>query len=318
MEKTKLVELISTTVKDLNHTGLKTTGKLYKGKVRDVFDLGDKLLLYTSDRISAFDKVLTTIPCKGEILNRISVYWFQKTASVMENHIIRQVSPRAVLVHKCEVIPLELIVRGYLTGSAWRDYRKSSTVSGIRLPGGMKYNQRFDTPLLTPTTKAAEGHDMPISAEEILARKLVSEELWKQIASSAMAMFTRASELAGKQGLILVDTKFEFGLHKGKLICADEIFTPDSSRFWFAETYEELFAQGVEQKRFDKEYLRKWLMDRNFMGEGEIPFIPPDIRAEVALRYIEAFEKITGQTFTATPLTPSEELEQINTALAGL
>jgi phosphoribosylaminoimidazole-succinocarboxamide synthase len=316
MEKDKLIELIGKTVKELETDALPAGGKLYKGKVRDVVDLGDKLLIYTSDRISAFDKVLTTIPCKGEVLNRLSVYWFEQTKDIMPNHIIKQVSPRAVLTHKCTVLPLELVVRGYLTGSAWRDYTRGNAISGIKLKEGMQYNQKLDAPILTPSTKAETGHDLPISKEEILKQQLVSPALWEKMEKFAMALFDKATRLAARQGLILVDTKFEFGMLNGQLICVDEIFTPDSSRYWFTESYRELFEKGEEQKRFDKEYLRKWLMDHNFMGDGAIPPIPEDIRAEVAIRYIGAFEKITGTVFRASEIDKEEELELLSAALA--
>jgi len=315
MDKDKLITLIADTVSDFNIESSQIKGKLYKGKVRDVVDLGDKLLIYTSDRISAFDCILTTIPCKGEVLNRISLYWFQQTARVMKNHVIRQLSPRSMLVHKCQVLPLEIIVRGYLTGSAWRDYENGDTVSGIKLPKGMRYNEKFPAPMLTPSTKAAAGHDLPISKEEIIKQKIVSTEIWEKIEASALEMFSKASELARYRGLILVDTKFEFGILNGELVCADEIFTPDSSRYWFHDTYDELYAKGQEQRKLDKEYLRKWLMDRNFMGDGTPPEIPEDIRAEVALRYIGAYETLTGTTFLPSIMTGEEELELIISGL---
>lgn len=311
MDKRQLIALIADTVRDLDFDSLKIKGTLYKGKVRDVVDLGDKLMIYTSDRISAFDRILTTIPCKGEVLNRIALYWFRQTAGLMPNHVIKELSPRAVLVQKCKVIPLELIVRGYLTGSAWRDYEKGKPVSGIKLKPGLRYNEKFDTPLITPTTKAEAGHDLPISREEILKQQIVSPALWEEIETSALALFKKAADMVRARGLILVDTKFEFGLLDNKLVCVDEIFTPDSSRFWYLDTFDELFVKGEEQRKLDKEYLRKWLMDHDFMGDGDAPEIPEDIRAEVALRYIGAFENITGTTFKPTALTAGEEITRI-------
>lgn len=273
----------------------------YKGKVRDVFTKGDKLLICTSDRISAFDRVLTTIPCKGQVLNEIALFWFDKTADIIENHIIKKVSPRAVLTTKCDVLPVEVIVRGYLTGSAWRDYQKGSDVSGIKLPEGMKMNQKFSEPLLTPSTKEEFGkHDMPISSEEIVKQGLVEEKLWKEVEEKAHALFKRGSELAAANGLILVDTKYEFGIKDGKLVIVDEIHTPDSSRFWYADTYKELFEAGEKQRKIDKEYLRQWLMEQGFSGDGDIPHIPDEVRVEVAARYIKAFEEITGTEFVPT------------------
>jgi len=272
-----------------------------KGKVRDIFDLGDELLIVTTDRISAFDRVLATIPCKGEVLNTLSVYWFGKTDDIVPNHIAKVVSPRAVAVKKCEVLPVEVVVRGYLTGSAWRDYEAGRAVSGIDLPAGMRFNQAFSKPLLTPSTKAEKGvHDEPISSEEIVARGLVDQDLWKRVEDTARALFTRGSELAAERGLILVDTKYEFGLLNGELILVDEVHTPDSSRYWFRDAYEELFAAGEKQRKIDKEYLRQWLMEeKGFMGNGEIPHIPDEIRVEVARRYIQAYELITGSEFEA-------------------
>jgi len=311
----QLINQIQYTVKDPDFAAFNLKGTLYKGKVRDVADLGDQLLIYTSDRISAFDRILTTIPCKGEVLNRISLHWFRELADVMPNHIIRGLSARAVLVHKCKVLPLELVVRGYLTGSAWRDYEKGIPVSGIKLKPGMRYNEKFETPLLTPSTKAASGHDLPISRAEILAQKIVTPALWEEIEAAAFALFRKATNLLQAKGLILVDTKFEFGLLDNKLVCVDEIFTPDSSRFWYQDTYDALFAKGEEQRKLDKEYLRKWLMDQHFMGDGPAPVIPDDIRAEVALRYIGAYETITGTPFTPSALTAREEMAQICRAL---
>lgn len=311
MDKEKLIQLIPGTVGELNADALSVNPELYRGKVRDVLDLGDRLLIFTSDRISAFDRVLTTIPCKGEVLNTLALYWFDQTRDIMPNHVIKQVSPRSVLVKKCEIIPIEIIVRGYLTGSAWRDYSKGNPVSGIRLPQGMKNNQRFDIPLITPTTKAASGHDMPISREEIIQQRIVAPEIWAQVEKCALGMFDKATRLAASRGMILVDTKFEFGFDGDQLVCADEIFTPDSSRYWYLDTYQELFEADQEQRKLDKEYLRKWLMDRGFMGDGETPEIPDEVRAETAIRYIEAFENLTGRIFKPSEMAEEEELEEI-------
>lgn len=286
--------------------------KLARGKVREIFDLGDRLLILTTDRISAFDRVLAVIPCKGEVLNRMSLFWFDKTRDIVENHLIQEVSPRAVLVKKCRVLPVEVVVRGYLTGSAWRDYRSGNEVSGIRLPEGMKNNQKFDEPLLTPSTKEAQGaHDMPIAADEIVSRGLVEERLWRQIEETAKALFRRGTEIAARQGLILVDTKYEFGLLDGKLVLVDELHTPDSSRYWYADTYDALFTEGKDQRKVDKEYLRQWLMERGFMGDGEPPAIPDEVRLETAWRYIEAFQQITGTDFVPGSREPEAEKKKI-------
>ena len=215
-----------------------------RGKVRDVVDLGGELLITTTDRISAFDKVLGTIPCKGEVLNTLSLFWFRATSDIIANHIREEISARTVRAVTCDILPVEVVVRGYLTGSAWRDYQQGATVSGIRLPPGMRFNERFATPLLTPSTKEEQGrHDRPISRKEIVASGIVKKGLWESIEEASLALFRRGTELAASQGLILVDTKYEFGLHEGRLTLADELHTPDSSRYWFADTWNELFAE---------------------------------------------------------------------------
>jgi phosphoribosylaminoimidazole-succinocarboxamide synthase len=279
-----------------------------KGKVRDIVDLGPNMLICTTDRISAFDRVLTTIPCKGQVLNQISLYWFRHTADILQNHILEELSPRTVLVKKCGVLPIEVVVRGYLTGSAWRDYQKQGFVSGIKLPAGMKSNQRFEEPLLTPSTKAERGtHDLPVSRQEIISRGLVEEHVWNMVEQKALELFARGTKLAAENGLILVDTKYEFGLYEDKLMLIDEIHTPDSSRYWYADTYRELFERGKKQRKLDKEYLRQWLMDRNYMGDGPVPQIPDNIRTHVAWLYITAFETITGKNFVPAGMDSSVE-----------
>ena len=192
---------------------------LFKGKVRDIISLKDEMLILTSDRISAFDRILSTIPCKGEVLNLLSLYWFDQTKDIIPNHIRERVSARTVRVSKCRVLPVEVVIRGYLTGSAWRDYQEGKAVSGIALPPGMRNNQRFETPLITPSTKAEQGdHDMPISGPEIVSSGLVEEKLWQEVEEKALALFARGTEKAAERGLILVDTKYEFGLLEGKLV----------------------------------------------------------------------------------------------------
>ncbi len=270
----------------------------YKGKVRDVFSTPSRMVISTSDRISAFDRVLATIPLKGQVLNETALYWFEQIEDIVENHIIERLSSRAVLVDRCEVLPIEVVVRGYLTGSAWRDYQKGNPVSGIELPSGMKMNQKFEKPVLTPSTKEEFGrHDQPISSKDIVSSGLVQEDLWHEVEKKAMELFVRGTELAAARGLILVDTKYEFGIRNGKLVVVDEVHTPDSSRFWYADTYQELFDSNSPQRKIDKEYLRQWLMQKGFSGDGEAPVIPDDIRVEVAARYIQAFEEISGREF---------------------
>ncbi len=312
MDKIGLNSYLNKTVKGFESSEFSGEVSLYNGKVRDVIDLGDRLLITTSDRISAFDVILDTIPCKGEILNRMALFWFNQTQDIIENHIIKQVSARTVLVKKCEVLPVEVIVRGYLTGSAWRDYEAGKAVSGIELPEGMRMNQKFETPLLTPSTKAEQGeHDQPISGDEIVKQGLVDSDLWAQVEKTALKLFERGTEVAARNGLILVDTKYEFGVVDGQLIVVDEVHTPDSSRYWYAESYSTLFDEGKPQKKVDKEFLRQWLMERGFMGEGTPPVIPDSTRVEVALKYIEAFETVTGETFEPQSLSHEEELREI-------
>ena len=312
MKREDIAQHIGSTFAGFSENDLPTALRLTKGKVRDIVDLGERLLIVTSDRISAFDRILSTIPCKGEVLNRLSAYWFSETRDIVDNHLIEEFTPRSMLVRKAVVLPVEVVVRGYLTGSAWRDYEAGKPVSGIELPRGMKRNQRFDRPLLTPSTKEEQGqHDRPISPEEILEEEIVDPAVWKQVEETAISLFARGTKLLAERGLILVDTKYEFALLDGQLVLVDEIHTPDSSRFWFAGSYEELFAAGRDQRKIDKEYLRGWLMDRGFMGNGEPPEIPDEVRTEVAWRYIQAFELITGTLFTVQAGSAESEREKL-------
>jgi phosphoribosylaminoimidazole-succinocarboxamide synthase len=283
---------------------------LYTGKARDIIDLGNELLITVTDRISAFDRVLALIPAKGEILSRISLWWFDKTRDVCPNHITARLSARTTLVRKVKIIPIEVVVRGYLTGSAWRDYAGGKAVSGLRLAPGMKKDQIFETPLITPSTKEAAGHDEPISEREIVERGIAPADVWGRVREKALALFRRGTEIAASRGLILVDTKYEFGLLPGgELILADELHTPDSSRYWYSASYEEIFRAGGRQRQLDKEYFRSWLIDQGFMGDGEAPSIPDSLRNEVSARYIEAYEAIIGEKFTKNSLPFEAERE---------
>ena len=271
---------------------------VYRGKVRDVIDVGDRLIMMTSDRISAFDRPLGSISGKGEVLNQLAAYWFEQTADVVENHVIESLGPRSMAVKKAKMIPLEVVVRGYLTGSAWRAYESGATVPGLHVPPGMRAHQKLASPQITPSTKEAVGdHDQPIDREGLLARGLCTPELWAQIEATALALFARGQGLLSSRGLILVDTKYEFGLFEGRLIVCDEIHTPDCSRLWFADDYEAAFAAGREPRKLDKEYLRSWLAGQGFTGEGPVPSIPKAVFAETLKRYVEAFERITGKKF---------------------
>lgn len=279
-------------------------GKKYEGKVRDNYLLGDKRLIITTDRISAFDRVLCTIPFKGQVLNQTSAFWFEKTKDIVKNHVLQVPDPNVTVARECKLIPVEMVVRGYLTGvtttSAWYNYEKGvRDFCGNKLPDGMKKDQKFDKPIITPSTKAEKGaHDESVSGEEMIKRGIVDEKIYRQMEKVAIELYNFGKELVAKNNLILVDTKYEFGLDAdGNLTLIDEIHTPDSSRFWVKDTYEKLFAEGKEPQKLDKEYVRQFLANKGFIGEGEIPEIPDEVKIEAAKRYIKAYEMITGQVF---------------------
>jgi phosphoribosylaminoimidazole-succinocarboxamide synthase len=308
MERGELAGRSSLTLRALDLPALPPKAHLARGKVRDVVTIGGELLITTTDRISAFDRVLATVPCKGEVLNTLTLFWFGRTGDIVPNHLLEQVSARTVRAVRCEVVPVEVVVRGYLTGSALRDYQEGRPVSGISLPPGMRSNQRFDTPLLTPSTKEAGGlHDRPVSRDELLAGGIVPRGLWEEIERTALSLFRRGTDLAAANGLILVDTKYEFGLRRGELTLVDEVHTPDSSRYWYADTYAHLFTAGERQRELDKEYLRQWLLARGFRGDGEPPTIPGEVLLEVAWRYVTAWQTITGSSFTPGSLDAAGE-----------
>lgn len=291
---------------------------VYHGKVRDVIDAGDHLVMITTDRISAFDRPLGVIPGKGEVLNQLALYWFEETSDLVENHVIASLGPRSTAVNKAEMVPVEVVVRGYLTGSAWKAYASGGSVPGLKVPTGLRAHQKLDQPQITPTTKAPVGdHDEPIDREGILARGLCSPELWEKIEKTALRLFARGQELLAGRGLILVDTKYEFGLYEGRLLLCDEVHTPDCSRFWFADDYEAAFAAGREPKKLDKEYLRQWLSAQGFGGEGPVPAIPSQVFDETKNRYVEAFERITGRKFVFSGLSAEAETQQILSDLNG-
>jgi phosphoribosylaminoimidazole-succinocarboxamide synthase len=291
--------------KNLSNTLEKTNffSNKITGKVRDSYNLGDKRLIVTTDRISAFDVVLTTIPFKGQILNQLSAFWFKETEKVFPNHVIAVPDPNVLVAKNANIFPIEFVVRGYITGSAWRDYTEGKSISGIKLPSGLRNWERFEEPIITPSTKAEQGlHDEPISREEIFEKKIVEKNVYEKMEKAALALFRKGQELALENGLLLVDTKYEFGVSKdGELMVCDEMHTPDSSRYWFSKTYKERFEQGIEPEILDKEYLRQWLIkEKNFMGKGTTPQITDEVRAEVSKRYIQAFELITGKKLEVT------------------
>ncbi len=283
----------------LRQTQLPGLGERYQGKVRDTYRKDDRLTLITTDRLSAFDRVLTTIPFKGEILNRLATFWFEKTKHVVKNHLLDVPDPSVVVARRAQSFPIEFVVRGYITGSLWRDYQKGTHGAyGVPFPQGLKKDQQLQEPVLTPSTKAAVGeHDEPISEKELVARGLVTAKEWARAKELALALFAEGQRWCKTRGLILVDTKYEFGRVGEEILLIDEIHTPDSSRYWIAEGYEARFSAGEEQRMLDKENLRQWLIkEKGFSGHGEAPVIPDDKRVEVAKIYASAYELITGQT----------------------
>ena len=287
----------------LEKTSFNNLGEKYVGKVRDVYNQKDKVILISTDRYSAFDRNLALIPCKGQVLTQISKFWFENTKDIVLNHVIDFPDPNVVVGKKCKVIPIEMVVRGYITGitgtSLWTLYQKGQRDFGdFVLPDGMKKNQKLDKPVLTPTTKSNE-HDRPLTTADIVKEKIVSEDLWRKLADSALKLFTRGQEIALKHGLILVDTKYEFGLDSnGELTLVDEIHTPDSSRYWQAKTYKERIEKGLEPENFDKEFLRLWFKENCDPYKDEVgPKAPVEMVEELSRRYIQIFEQITGATF---------------------
>ena len=278
---------------------------VYHGKVRDVYNINDDLLvMVATDRISAFDVILPKgIPFKGQVLNQIASKMLDATSDICPNWKLATPDPQVTVGLACEGFRVEMIIRGYLTGSAWRDYKSGvREICGVRLPDGMRENERFPEPIITPTTKADEGHDMNISREEIISQGIVSAEDYAVMEDYTRRLFNRGQEIAAKRGLILVDTKYEFGKRDGKVYLIDEIHTPDSSRYFYAEGYEEKFEKGEPQRQLSKEFVRQWLIDHDFMNEpGQImPEITDEYANSVSERYIELDEHITGETFDRT------------------
>ncbi len=282
--------------------------KVYHGKVRDVYSINnDLLIMIATDRISAFDVILPQgIPYKGQVLNQIASKFLDATADIVPNWKMASPDPMVTVGLRCEPYKVEMVIRGYLTGSAWREYKAGVRVlCGIPLPDGMKENQKFPTPIITPTTKADEGHDENISKEEIIAQGLVSKEEYEQLEQYTQALFQRGTEMAAQKGLILVDTKYEFGKKEGQIYLIDEIHTPDSSRYFYSEGYPERFEKGEEQKQLSKEFVRKWLMENGFQGkEGQqVPEMTETYCNSVSERYIELYESITGEKFVKAEST---------------
>ena len=286
----------------LTETHYKTRGTFYRGKVRDTYLIDDKLVLIASDRISAFDHILNqSIPFKGQVLNKVAAYFFNSTKDIVDNHILSVPDPNVTIAKACNALPIEFVVRGYLAGHAWRVYQQGSRIlCGESLPDGLRQNSKLPKPILTPATKAKEGHDEDISRAEILERDIIDKETLDLVSQKALHLFQRGSEMAQNKGLILVDTKYEFGRdNKGNIRLIDEIHTPDSSRYFYQDTYQDLYEKDLPQRQLSKEFVREWLMDNNFQGlENQVlPDLPDSFVIEISMRYIELFEKLTGTTF---------------------
>jgi phosphoribosylaminoimidazole-succinocarboxamide synthase len=288
----------------------------FKGSVRDVYSLNGKyLVMVVTDRISCFDFILPiTVPYKGQVLAGIASHFLEATKDIVPNWLISTPDPNVMLGHKCQPYKIEMVIRGYLVGHAWREYKAGKReVCGVKLPEGLKENQKFPEPIITPATHAESGHDEDISGEEIVARGIIPADDYKKIEEYTRALYQRGTEMAAKQGLILVDTKYEFGKLADELVLMDEVHTPDSSRYFYAEGYEERLAKDEHQKQLSKEFVREWLIEHNFQGlEGQtIPEIPESFVQETSDRYIELYEKITGQKFTkSTDADPQKRIEQ--------
>ncbi len=283
----------------------KAFGKKYQGKVRDYYIVDDKRILVTTDRISAFDRILGVIPHKGQVLTELSAFWFERSQDIIPNHLLSMPDPNVLIVRDTLPIPIEMVVRGYISGvtntSVWGSYERGERVIyGLQFPDGLRKNQILPSPIITPTTKADAnaGHDERLTKDEIIKKKIVPSGIYKQMERAALALYARGSRIAARHGLILVDTKYEFGLTRdGTLMLIDEIHTPDSSRFWIKETYNLKFSCGDEPENFDKEFLRIWYAKRGYKGDGRPPQMPESLIQKVSQRYIGVYEKLTGKKF---------------------
>lgn len=308
----------------LKGTDFKNLGARKIGKVRDVYTQDDKIILISTDRHSSFDRIIAHIPFKGQILTQTSKWWFDHTKDIIPNHVLDMPDPNVVVGKKCKVLPIEMVVRGYISGvtgtSLWTLYQKGQRDFGdFTLPEGLKKNQKLDKPVLTPTTKSDE-HDRPISSKEIIEEKMVEPEVWEKMSTAAIKLFERGQQIAMEHGLILVDTKYEFGLDEnGEIILVDEIHTPDSSRYWQADSYQARIDAGQEPQNFDKEFLRLWFKENcDPYNDPTLPDAPADMVAELACRYIQIYEQITGQKFHTDLETPIEERIKKNLAAYNL
>lgn len=309
IDQKTIIKNIPNAIKSISFPAL---GKRSTGKVRDWYIKDHLRILIATDRISAFDRVLGLIPFRGAVLTKLSEFWFEKTRDIVPNHMIGVIDPNVMLVAECQALPIEVVVRAYITGvtdtSLWRKYSDGERVIyGLKFPEGLVKNQKLKKSVITPTTRETGpgGHDEPISREEIIKRKIIAPNIWKQIEKIALKLFERGTQICEKAGLILVDTKYEFGLDKkGKIMLIDEIHTPDSSRFWIKKTYARKFKKGQEPENYDKEFMRLWFKEQGYGGKGKIPKMPPEFIAKIAERYISVYEKLSGEKF-ATDLTIS-------------
>lgn len=300
IDKARIQQQLNNCITETNFSGI---GTKHIGKVRDRYELSDKLVLITTDRQSAFDRVLASIPFKGQVLNQVSQFWFENTKDIVPNHVLSVPDPNVTVGKKCEIFPVEFVMRGYLTGvtstSVWTAYEKGERdYCGVQLPDGMVKNQPFNEPIITPTTKSDE-HDEKISPAEIVKQGLMTQEDWDETAGYAIALFKRGQDIAKQHGMILVDTKYEFGKDEnGVITLVDEIHTPDSSRYWMADSYADRFAAGQEPDNIDKEFLRLWFMDNcDPYNDETLPEAPEELVVELSSRYIQLYEAITGQEF---------------------
>lgn len=301
----------------IKETNFKFPGQtgFYRGKVRDVYYFGDKMAIVVTDRISAFDVILPeAIPFKGQILNQIAIQNLESTRDIVPNWLEISPDPNVSIGKRCEPIPIEMVIRGYLSGHAWREYKAGKThLCGVKFPQGMNENDPFPRPIITPATKATEGHDEDISREEIMNRGIVTEEIYSKLEEYTQKLFARGTELAARQGLILVDTKYEFGILDGQIFLIDEIHTPDSSRYFYSEGYRERQDRREKQKQLSKEFVREWLMENGFQGkEGQkIPEMTDSVLQMITGRYKELYEKLTGEIFKGdTSKNPESRIEQ--------
>ncbi len=321
MDRQLLQRQLDKTIEKTNYENL---GTRYQGKVRDTYQTGDQLLLVTTDRISAFDHILPqTIPFKGQVLNQTAAYFFDATEDVVPNHVQNVPDPNVTVATACSPIPIEFVVRGYLAGHAWREYERGArTLCGHPLPDGLRESEQLPSPIVTPTTKAEEGHDEDVTREEAIRRTEIDAATFDQLAEWSLALFERGTEMAAEQGLILVDTKYEFGrTPEGDFVLIDEVHTPDSSRYYYRDGYEERLEEGVPQQQLSKEFVREWLMDHGFQGqEGqEMPDLPDSFRVTVAERYIELYETVTGLEFEPDlHPNPVERIQEVLTDRVAL